>query len=204
MVELVAKSPAGGLLPIDIGGARAEEIVGGTLIWFSNWDEAGAAAVGAALGVGMPEPGRVAEGPGGRLAWVGLDQALWIGGMVGIPDGVAAMDQSDAWCLARLSGSGGRGAPGASNRSERDGARDDSGRGPPGAVRDVLARLVPVDPSEIVPGRVVRTELGHMQSILIGCADGSVDVAVFRSMAGTLARDLKEAMTAVAARGMMN
>ncbi len=176
MVELVAESPGGNPPPIEIGGARADWITAETLLWLSNWDDAGASAVAEAMGVGMPGPGEVAEAPGGRLAWVGLDQALWIGAAAAAPVGVAAMDQGDAWSLVRLSGPD---------------------------VPDVLARLIPVDPAEIVPGRVVRTELKHMQSILIGCPDGAVDVAVFRSMAGTLARDLEEAMSSVAARRMI-
>ena len=66
----------------------------------------------------------------------------------------------------------------------------------------VLARLTPLDLRDagLPVGGVARTMMNHMQAIIVRPLPEVYELAVFRSMAGTLAHELTEAMKAVAAR----
>jgi sarcosine oxidase subunit gamma len=69
-------------------------------------------------------------------------------------------------------------------------------------VRDVLARLVPLDlRNRAFPeGATARTQLNHMAVTLSRVGAEAYDVMAMRSMAATLVRELREAMEHVAAR----
>ena len=93
-----------------------------------------------------------------------------------LSEAMAVVDQSDGWAAAVLRGE----------------------RGP-----EVLARLVPVDmrASAFKRGHSVRTQLLHMNVSITRIAPDQVLILCFRSMAGTLVHDLKQAMAGVASRG---
>lgn len=181
MVELTAKSPCDGLLPLDIGATRLSEETPGCLTTLAPY--AGqAAALGAALeqahDLGYPAANRSVGKAGHRVIWFGRDMALLMGPVpdATLADHAALTDQSDAWAVVRLDGA---------------------------AAEEVLARLVPVDlrQSAFKRGHTVRTELAHMMASVTRIGPSAFQIMVFRSMARTLVHDLKTAMEAVAARG---
>lgn len=181
MVELVAKSPCEGLLPIEIGTVSLSEVDPGamtSLAPFKGRQDAAAEALKSAHGMAWPAVGRATGKAGARAVWFGRAHVLLMGPE---PDpslaaSMALTDQSDAWAVVRLEGAG---------------------------AEEVLARLVPVDlrRASFKRGHTVRTELMHMAASITRVGDMAFQVMVFRSMARTLVHDLKTAMEAVAARG---
>lgn len=135
-----------------------------------------AAEVGAALGVPLPGPGRVAAAPGGgALIWAGLDRWLLRGPAEARLEGIAAaIDQSDGWVGLALGGA---------------------------AAREALARLVPLDlaAAAFPEGSAARTGLRHVPCLLLAVAEG-FEILVPRSYAGVAVAEIAEAMRAVAAR----
>lgn len=181
MAELIAKSPAEGLLPLKIGAIRLTEVEAGHLTSVSAF-EGNTKALSDVLktthGMAVPGPNRATGKDGARAIWFGLSHMLLIGPE---PDAklsrVAALtDQSDAWAVVELKGPG---------------------------VSDVLARLVPVDlrPGHFKRGHTARTDLMHMTASITCVGANTILILVFRSMAETLVHDLKTAMEGVAARG---
>ena len=174
MADLIARTAGAGLFPIEIGDARAAEIVPDGL-WSVMPYRGREGAVARALPCGWPEPGRVAEGGGARAIWFGREAAMVTGARPEALDGLAAVtDQADAWVVVRLDGP---------------------------AALDVLARLVPIDLREraFPQGSAARTLLGHMSVGVLRAGD-AFDILAFRSMAGTLAHELGRAMRGVAGR----
>jgi len=183
VADLIAKSPAHGLTPVEMGGVTLTEAPMGP-IWALMPYRGRAAALSKALekahGVNLPERGTMQEGAGARIAWSGLDQAFLMGV---VPDGrlagyAALTDQSDAWAHLVLEGA---------------------------AARDVLARWVPVDlsPAACPPGSARRTLLGHMSALILHPGGDRFDTLVFRSMAATAVHELTRAMRAVTARATL-
>ena len=180
MVDLEAKSPCAGLLPLRIGAMTlAEETQGAmTLIApFRGRDAALSDAMKAAHGIAFPAPGCRSGAQGAGAIWFGQRMALLCGPAPdpGLAEHAALSDQSDGWAVVRLEG--------------------------PGA-RDVLARLVPLDLRARVfkLGHTARTDLRHMMASLTRVGDQAYQIMVFRAFAETLVHDLNEAMQAVAAR----
>ncbi|MBF9058950.1 sarcosine oxidase subunit gamma [Rhodobacterales bacterium HKCCSP123] len=180
MAELIAKSPARGLTPVEAGGVTLTEAPMGP-IWavmpYRGKGAALSAALEAAHGLGFPAPGLLAETGDARIAWSGLDQAFLMGVM---PDRALAAhaaltDQSDAWTHLVLEGA---------------------------AVRDVLARWMPVElsPSACPPGSARRSLVGHMTALVLHPGGDRFEILVFRSMAATAIHELTRSMRAVAAR----
>ncbi len=128
-----------------------------------------------ALGLAMPAPSAFVEKKEARIVWTGRDQAFLIG--VGCPtlEGGAVTDQSDGWAVLAVSG--------------------------PAAV-DVLARLVPLDLRlSVCPvGTALRTQLNHMNAVILRVGDYAFQIMVFRSMARTAWHEIETAMQLVAAR----
>lgn len=127
------------------------------------------------LGLAMPEPNSFVEKKGARIIWTGRDQAFLIGVEAPALEGVAVTDQSDGWAVLTVAGAG---------------------------VADVLARWVPVDlrlPTFPV-GRAVRTQLNHMNVVILRTGDHAVEIMVFRSMARTAWHEIETAMHMVQAR----
>lgn len=180
MVELIAKTACGGLLPISAGGVTLSEIDMGqitALLPLAGRRAALSKALEAVHGVPFPANGQVSTGPGVTCVWSGRDQAFLMGTAPdpGLSDMAAMTDQSDAWAAVLLAG----------ERAE-----------------DVLARLVPLDlRASVFPvGASARTLCQHMTVTIWRRADGFAIMA-FRSMARTLAHELGDAMASVAARG---
>lgn len=181
MVELTAISPCDGLLPVKIGALTVtqEPFAAITSVSpFKSRQSDLSAALKAAHGLAFPAPGRSTGKAGARAIWFSQGQALLIGPApdAGLDRFAALTDQSDAWAVVRLEGAG---------------------------AADVLARLMPLDlrPEVFKRGATARTELAHMMASLTKLGDKSFQIMVFRSMAQTLAHDLKTTMEAVAARG---
>ena len=182
MVDLSAKSPCAGLLPITVGDVTVSEYLPGamtTLAPFQGKDAALSKALKTAHGIEAPGPGRATGKEGARAIWFGQRMVLLVGPE---PDAklvkhAAVVDQSDGWAVVRLAG--------------------------PGA-RDVLARLTPIDlrDSTFKRGHTARTDLRHMMASITRVGADSYLVMVFRGFAETLVHDLKTAMDTVAARNV--
>ena len=175
--DLIAKSPLEGHAPLTIGGVTLAEIGVGPITSVATLrDGAKAVAKGLkAVGLTFPAPNSFVEAKGARIVWTGRDQAFLIG--IAAPDlpGAALTDQSDGWAVLGLRGSG--------------------------AV-DTLARLVPLDLrlSAFAVGRAARTQVNHINAILLRTGDYDFEVMVFRSMAQTAWHEVAAAMQVLAAR----
>ncbi|MEP5732293.1 MAG: sarcosine oxidase subunit gamma [Sulfitobacter sp.] len=180
MVELHQKSACAEILPISLGAVTLEEVDLGALTSLSAFGDASglSGALRAAHGMDLPGPGRTTGEGQARCLWFSRREVLLVGPE---PDATlarhgAVVDVSDAWAVVQLSG--------------------------PGAV-DVLARLVPVDLRDVAfsPGDTARTQVSHMAASITKLASDRFVIMVFRSMAGTLVHDFRQAMAAVASRG---
>lgn len=181
MGELIAKSACADLLPLEIGSLQVVEVDLGTLTSvapFAGQMKATSDALKSAHGMAFPEANRATGKEGARAIWFGRDMAMLAGPPCdpSVADHGALTDQTDAWASVTISGE---------------------------AAEDVLARLVPVDlrSASFKRGHSARTLLKHMNGSVTRLGPNSFLILVFRSMARTLAHDLKEAMEAVAARG---
>ncbi len=127
----------------------------------------------AVTGVGFPAPTESSLAGDVRVLWFGRDAALVIGARVEI-DGALCVDQSDAWVALELSG----------------------------GVRDVLARLCPLDLREgsFAVGATARTLLNHVGVSLTRTSGEEWLLLVPRSCAGTVWDELVTAARLVAAR----
>lgn len=127
------------------------------------------------LGLAMPEPNSFAEKKGARIVWTGREQAFLLGVAAPALDGAAVTDQSDGWTVLAISGAG---------------------------VADVLARWVPLDLrlAAFPVGRAVRTQLNHMNVVILRVGDHAFEIMVFRSMARTAWHEVETAMHMVSAR----
>jgi heterotetrameric sarcosine oxidase gamma subunit len=174
--ELIAKSALDGR-SVTLGGVTLAEVDVGRVTSVALFPGgAKAAARGLkALGLAMPEPNSFAEKKGARIVWTGRDQAFLIGVAPPALDGAAVTDQSDGWTVLSVSGMGGA---------------------------EVLARLVPVDLRLVAfpVGRTMRTQLNHMNVVILRTGDYAVEILVFRSMARTAWHEIHAAMQMLAAR----
>lgn len=179
MVDLIAKSPCAGLLPKEIGTLTLTETVYDAITSvtpFKGQAEAVSDALKSQMGAAFPAPNRTTGKAKARAVWSGRGQAMVLGPVLEPIAGAAMTDQTDAWACVALEGSG---------------------------ARDVLARLVPIDLREgaFKRGHAARTQLMHMNVVLMRTGADRYEIMAFRSMAGTLVHDLEIAMEAVAARG---
>lgn len=179
MPELIAKSALEGRSKT-LGGVTLAEVDVGPITSVAILP-GGAKAVAKGLkmlGLAMPEPGTFAEKKGARIVWTGRDQAFLTGVEALLPEGAALTDQSDGWAVLAIGG--------------------------PGAV-DVLARLVPMDLrlGAFPVGRVLRTQLNHMNVVILRVGDHAFEIMGFRSMARTAWHELEAAMQMLAARDGM-
>lgn len=177
MIELTAKLPCDGLLPLSVGNVTAAEVDLGVLTLLMPYaGQEGALSVALKSGhnLTLPGPGRSTGREGCRALWFGRGQVLLMGPPpdAGLAASAAISDQSDGWACVELSG--------------------------PGA-EDVLARLVPVDlrAASFKRGHTARSLIAHMHGAIMRLGEDRFLLMVFRSMAGTLAHDLGRAMKAV-------
>ncbi|MFO1201578.1 MAG: sarcosine oxidase subunit gamma family protein [Tabrizicola sp.] len=176
MPELIAKSALEGRT-LTAGTVTLAEVDVGPIASIAVFP-GGAKAVAKglkALGLAMPEPNMVIEKKGARIVWTGRDQAFLIGVEPPALEGAAVTDQSDGWAVLSVSGAG---------------------------VADVLARWVPVDLrlAAFPVGRAVRTQLNHMNVVILRAGDHAFEIMVFRSMARTAWHEVETAMHMVQAR----
>lgn len=176
MPELIAKSALDGRSVTLAGVTLAEASVGPiTSIAILPGVAKGVAKGLKSLGLTFPKPLHFAEKAGARIVWTGRDQAFLIGVAPPALEGAAVTDQSDGWTVLAVSGT---------------------------AAVDVLARLVPVDLAlaAFPVGRVLRTQLNHMNAVILRTGDYAIEIMVFRSMARTAWHEVQTAMEMVAAR----
>jgi heterotetrameric sarcosine oxidase gamma subunit len=175
--ELVAKTALDGQ-SLTLGAVTLAEVAVGPITSIALFPGgAKAAAKGLkALGLVLPEPNTSVEKNGARIVWTGRDQAFLIGVPAPALEGAAVIDQSDGWAVLGVSGTG--------------------------AV-DALARLVPVDLRLAVfpVGRAVRTQVNHMNAVILRVGDYAFQIMVFRSMARTAWQEIEATMERLAARG---
>jgi sarcosine oxidase subunit gamma len=174
--DLIAKSALDGR-SLTLGGLTLAEADPGPVTSIAVYP-GGAKAVAKGLrqlGLAMPAPNRFVEKTGARIVWTGRDQAFLTGVAPPAIEGAALTDQTDGWAVLALSGA---------------------------QATDVLARLVPVDlrlPACPV-GTALRTQVNHMNAVILRTGDYAVEIMVFRSMARTAWHDLETTMHMVAAR----
>lgn len=178
MAELQALTPCAGLCPVNHGDLSLSEVTVEAITSVAPLDrqqDAVSEGLRAQMGAAFPAPNRTTGKAKARAVWSGRGQALVLGPRLDPIAGAAMTDQSDAWACVALEG--------------------------PGA-RDVLARLVPVDLGENVfkRGHAARTQLGHMNVVIMRTGADRYGIMAFRSMARTLVHELDEAMRMVAAR----
>ena len=179
MPELIAKSALEGR-SLTLGTVTLAEVEVGPIASLAVFP-GGAKAVAKGLkilGLTMPEPNTFNEKKGARIVWTGRDQAFLIGVAPPELEGAAVTDQSDGWAVLGLSGA---------------------------AAVDVLARLVPVDLrlAAFPVGRAIRTQLNHMNVVILRVGDHAFEILVFRSMARTAWHELETTTHMVAARAGM-
>ena len=180
MVELSARTPCEGLLPLTIGALSVTEVDAGritSLAPYNGQDKAFSAALKEAHGMGAPGPNRSTGKIGARAIWFGQRMVMLMGPApdAALAETAALTDQSDAWAVVRLEGDG---------------------------AADVLARLTPLDlrPGMFKRGHTARSEIRHMMASITRLGDNAFQIMVFRAFAETLTHDLKTAMASVAAR----
>jgi heterotetrameric sarcosine oxidase gamma subunit len=174
--ELIAKSALDGR-SLTLGAVTLAEVSVGPITSVAVLPGGGKALAKGlkGLGLAMPEPNSFAEKKGARIVWTGRDQAFLLGVEPPALEGAAVTDQSDGWVVLAVSGTG--------------------------AV-DVLARLVPLDLrlATFPVGRAVRTQVNHMNAVVLRTGDYAFELMVFRSMARTAWHELDATMHMVAAR----
>ncbi len=180
MIELVAKPPCEGLLPVTIGTVTLSEpdMAPLTLIAPMKGKEVALAkAMQTAHKLEWPEAGATSGANGAALVWFGRAQALLVGvaASTKLNAHAAVADQSDAWARVVLEGED---------------------------AREVLARLTPLDMRDraFPVGATARSEVFHMQASITRMGADSWQIIGFRSMAATLVHDLTRAMESMAAR----
>lgn len=176
MPELIAKSALEGR-SLTSGTVTLAEVEVGPITSIAVFP-GGAKAVAKGLkplGLAMPEPNCFAERKGARIVWTGRDQAFLVGVEPPALEGAAVTDQSDGWAVLSITGAG---------------------------VADVLARWVPIDLrlAAFPVGRAIRTQLNHMNVVVLRVGDHAFEVMVFRSMARTAWHEVETAMLMVSAR----
>jgi sarcosine oxidase gamma subunit len=174
--ELIAKSALEGR-KVTLGAVTLAELAVGPITSVAVFP-GGAKAVAKALkglGLTFPEPNCFAEKKGIRIVWTGREQAFLTGAEPPVIEGAALSDQSDGWTTLGVSGTG---------------------------AIDVLARLVPVDLrlSAFPVGRAVRSQLNHLNAVIMRKGDYAFEIMVFRSMARTAWHEIVAAMEMIAAR----
>jgi sarcosine oxidase subunit gamma len=176
VVELVAISPAEGLLPYSKGMVELFEIALDTVTSIAPF-KGQEGAVEKALGMTLPKVGRSSSSTKQEIAWFSQGQflAFRIENAQGLQGIAAITDQSDAWCALELKGD---------------------------AALNVLARLVPVDlrPSSFKQGHCLRSQLGHMPLHITRMGNDAFRLLSFRSMAGTMVHEISRTMDLLAAR----
>lgn len=179
MPELIAKSALEGR-SLTLGSVTLAEVDVGPITSIALFP-GGAKATSRGLktlGLAMPEPNAFNRKQGARIVWTGREQAFLLGVEAPALEGAAVTDQTDAWTVLAVSGA---------------------------EAVDVLARLVPMDLrlAAFPVGRALRTQLNHMNVVILRSGDQAFEIMGFRSMARTAWHEIEAAMQMLAARGGM-
>jgi len=171
---------AGAGLPLVAGAARLSALPEAAVVSLAPF-RGRAAAVEAALGAALPDPGGTAAlADGSRLIWAGID--LWLlrgpaaeAAAARLEGDAAVTDQTDGWAGLAIEGA---------------------------AAAEVLARLVPLDLAAMAPGRAAASGLKHVACLILA-REGGFEALVPRSFAGTAVHEIGAAMRSVAARARL-
>ncbi|MEM9582637.1 MAG: sarcosine oxidase subunit gamma [Pseudomonadota bacterium] len=177
MVDLIAKTPCAGLLPVTHGSVTLGELARERITSvapFKGKEKVVSNALEKAVGAGLPEVGRAVTGSAGQVLWAQQGQYFVLDAK--LPKLKAAVtDQSDAWACVALEGD---------------------------RATDVLARLCPLNLAAMKEGDVARSLIGQMSAIIIRRADG-YELMVFRAFAKTLVHELEVIMRSLAAQAKL-
>lgn len=161
MPDLIAKSALQGQ-SVTIGGVTLAEAAPGPITSIALYPGGGKAVAKGLkpLGLTFPAPNSFNEKKGARIFWTGRDQAFLTGALPPVLEGAALTDQSDGWTTLALEGP---------------------------LATEALARLVPMDLrlTAFPVGRVCRTQVNHMNAIVLRIGPYAIELMVFRSMART-------------------
>ena len=179
MVELYATSAAEASLPIKIGTVSVSQVETSFVLVapFNGKSSQAATVLNTQMGLEWPAVHELKRSGGAYALW--FDHAHIA--LVGVEPSAkliryaAVTDVSDGWCIVDVSGP---------------------------SVRDVLARLTPLDlrPKSFKTGMTQRSMIMHMQASITCLGKFRFRMMVFRSMAQSLVHDLTTAMKSVAAR----
>jgi sarcosine oxidase subunit gamma len=179
VVDLIAKTPCAGLLPVTIGTSELSEVHYPTITSAACFDGQArnvSQALKSSHGIAFPAPNRSTKTATARAVWIAENTAMICADTAPETHGAALTDQSDGWAVVRLSG--------------------------PHST-DVLARLVPVDlrATTFKRDHCARTMMGHMNVAITRIDASTFEIMAFRSMAQTLVHEVTTAMRGIAARG---
>lgn len=177
MVNLVAKSPCAGLLPVTHGGVTLRELAPErvtSVAPFKGKEKVVSTALQKSVGAGLPEVGRLVAGDKGQILWSQRGQYFVLDAKLAKLK-AAVTDQSDAWACVALEGD---------------------------KASDVLARLCPLNFGAMDEGDVARSMIGHMSAVIIRRSDG-YDLMVFRAFAKTLVHELETIMRSISAQAKL-
>lgn len=171
MADLIAKTPLAGKSGATHGGVTLAEVALGQITSVAPFNSIVKALK--SMRLTFPAPNTVSTAQGVKLVWTGRNQAFLIGAdATPLAPHAALTDQSDGWACLSVTGLG---------------------------AAEVLMRLIPLDLNAMLPDGAARSQLGHMQVIVMRGQDG-FDLLVFRSMAATAWHEVETAMKRLAAR----
>lgn len=180
MVDLIAKTPLEGVLPISSGSVTLTETAPAfitSITPHAGKEKTCATALKTAHDLALPAVGRSSGAAALRILWTGQGQYFLVGAKTAsktLAKSASLTDQSDSWAVMTLEGAD---------------------------AAEVLARVCPIDtrPSAFKRGHTARTELAHMMSV-VSCTSGGFEIMVMRSFARTAAHQLMDAMDSIAAQ----
>ena len=179
MVELYPTPAAETALPVKIGDVSVSEVATSLFLVapFNEKSAQAATVLNTQMGLEWPAVHELKRTGGAYALWFDHAHIALMGfePSTKLTRYAAVTDVSDGWCIVDVSGP---------------------------SVRDVLARLTPLDlrPKSFKTGMTQRSMIMHMQASITCLGKFRFRMMVFRSMAQTLVHELTTAMESVAAR----
>ena len=171
--KLLAVSPNAGLCPVEFDGLRLSELNFPSLFSISPYpknEKKCSAVLKKKHGIKMPNVCRAVGSSKKKAIWFG-NFTLFIGEEpnIALDEVAAVVDQSDAWCSLRLTGT---------------------------YAEEVMQRLCPIDVRlrSFKTGYVAKTMLGLMQVTLHRSGEEQFDIYGYRSMSRTLTNEITGSM----------
>ncbi len=180
MVDLIAKTPLAGILPINAGETVLTEASPASItsvMPHQGREKALGEALKKAHDIGLPAVGRSSGTAALRMIWTGRGQYMLVGNKPAaraLARSSTLTDQSDGWAVMQLTGDN---------------------------AAQVMARLCPLDlrAASFKNGHTARTELAHIMAVVSRIPKG-FEIMVMRSFAQTAVTSLQQAMDSVAAQ----